>query len=244
MPAINRDHLNGGWRTRKRQDGTTYRVRSKPFKNFASTPDGVAEHETALYVPGGDAEAHAKYYSAPHGPQASVHAFVDCRSIYQSLEWHEQGWHAGDGMNGRGNTRFIAIEVCTNEDAPGAWANAVALTRWLRAEGHAGDELQRHWDFTRKNCPRLLRHDLADLGKVGLTASQQALARKLEAQLTAAGWDWDRFCADVRAEAPADAPVSPTTPAVPAGYIAGQPIIAGLNEVISKLVATRDSIET
>ena len=224
LPPINRDHLNAGWRTRTRtkDDGTveTFRIRAKPFRNFAPAPaDGVAVHETALYVVGGTAERNAEYYAAPHGPQASVHAFVDDVGIWQSLEWHEQGWHAGDGMRGRGNTRFIAIEVCTRGDIPKAYAHAVALVRWLRSEGHAGDALAQHHDFSGKNCPRLLRHALGDLSQVEPNGERRAYATRLEAQLVKRGWDWDHLRALVNAggaSVPVPTAPAPAVPAAPA----------------------------
>ena len=92
----------------------------------------ITIHQTGNPRPTADAHAHARWLAreAPY----SWHATIDDREVWQSLDWGEQGWHAGDGAGGPGNTTSIGLEICMHEgiDAPAADLNAAWLTAQLR----------------------------------------------------------------------------------------------------------------
>jgi N-acetylmuramoyl-L-alanine amidase CwlA len=117
----------------------------------------ITIHQTGNPRPTADAHAHARWMAreAPY----SWHATIDDREVWQSLDWGEQGWHAGDGADGPGNTTSIGLEICMNEgiDEAAADLNAAWLTARLRLDGHGHEGIVQHNHWSGKNCPALIR---------------------------------------------------------------------------------------
>ena len=134
------------------------RTGNRPNRPFA---DGLAAfitiHQTGNPRPTANAHAHARWMAreAPY----SWHATIDDREVWQSLDWGEQGWHAGDGADGPGNTTSIGLEICMHEgiDEAAADLNAAWLTARLRLDGHGYEGIVQHNHWTGKDCPALLR---------------------------------------------------------------------------------------
>ncbi len=134
------------------------RTENRPNRPFAG---GLAAfitiHQTGNPRPTADAHAHARWMAreAPY----SWHATIDDHEVWQSLDWSEQGWHAGDGAGGPGNTTSIGLEICMNEgiDEAAADLNAAWLTARLRLDGHGHEGVVQHSHWTGKNCPALIR---------------------------------------------------------------------------------------
>lgn len=134
------------------------RTDNRPNRPFAG---GLAAfitiHQTGNPRPTANARAHARWMArqAPY----SWHATIDDREVWQSLDWGEQGWHAGDGSDGPGNTTSIGLEICMNEgiDEAAADLNAAWLTARLRLDGHGYEGIVQHNHWTGKNCPALIR---------------------------------------------------------------------------------------
>ena len=85
---------------------------------------------------------------------------MDDKVIYQHLPLDENGWHAGDGAGGTGNRESIGIEICENQDGnrSRAEANAAWLTAKLLEAYNLGlNRVKQHYDWSGKNCPRVLR---------------------------------------------------------------------------------------
>ena len=88
---------------------------------------------------------------------------MDDKVIYQHLPLTENGWHAGDGTNGPGNRKSIAIEICVNRD--GNLARAEANAAWLAAKLIKEVNtlkpfpacMKQHYDWSKKNCPAQIR---------------------------------------------------------------------------------------
>lgn len=117
-------------------------------------------HDTANTDAGADARAHAAYLKTYPDLLASWHFTVDDRFIYQHLPLNENGWHAGDGVNGTGNRQSIGIEICENSDGDRSLAekNAAWLTAGLLVNFSLTPErVKQHYDWSGKNCPRVLR---------------------------------------------------------------------------------------
>ena len=133
--------------------------RNRP--GYKLEPRYITVHDTANTSAGADAKAHAAYLKKnPPASEASWHFTVDDKVIYQHLPLNENGWHAGDGTNGTGNRQSIGIEICENRD--GNRAKAEANAAWLVAKllkdyGLGLDRVKQHYDWSGKNCPRVLR---------------------------------------------------------------------------------------
>lgn len=92
--------------------------------------------------------------------QASFHIVVDEREAIECIPLNEVTWHAGDGRNGTGNRKTISIEICESGNREKTLQNAIELTAKLLYErGWGVDKLRRHFDWSGKNCPRILNYN-------------------------------------------------------------------------------------
>jgi len=88
---------------------------------------------------------------------ASWHICVDEKEAIEMIPLNEVAWHAGDGRNGTGNRKSIALEICESGDRQKTLENAALLAaKILRERGWGIDKLRRHWDWSGKPCPRIL----------------------------------------------------------------------------------------
>lgn len=115
-------------------------------------------HDTGNPRPGADAIAHYRYFGGGNR-QASAHYFVDDKGVVQIIEDAWAAWHCGDGRGRYGITNFnsIGIEICINQDGnyEKAVENTLTLTRELMVfYGISKDHVLRHYDASRKICPR------------------------------------------------------------------------------------------
>lgn len=90
--------------------------------------------------------------------QASYHIVVDDHEAIECLPLNENGWHSGDGSGTKsGNRTSIGVEICESGDYAKALDNAIKLVaRMLIERGWGVDRLRRHWDWSKKICPRLM----------------------------------------------------------------------------------------
>ena len=134
--------------------------RNRP--GYRLDPKYITIHDTANTQSGADARAHAQYLKGSTAASLPVswHFTVDDKVIIQHLPLSENGWHAGDGAKGPGNRKSIGIEICENRDGnrAAAEANAAWLVAKLLREFNLGlDRVKQHYDWSGKNCPRVLR---------------------------------------------------------------------------------------
>ena len=88
---------------------------------------------------------------------ASWHIVVDEKEAIEAIPLNEVAWHAGDGGSGTGNRKSIGIEICESGDRQRTLQNAVKLVaKLLKERGWGVDRLRRHYDWSKKNCPRIL----------------------------------------------------------------------------------------
>lgn len=89
---------------------------------------------------------------------ASFHIAVDEREAIEVLPLNENAWHAGDGSGvNSGNRTSIGIEICESGNYAKTIENAAELVaKMLRERGWGVDRLRRHYDWSRKICPRLM----------------------------------------------------------------------------------------
>lgn len=91
---------------------------------------------------------------------ASYHIVIDEKETIECLPLNEVGWHAGDGKNGPGNRKSIGIEICESGNYVKTLERAVELVAgMLKERGWGVDRLRRHYDWSGKNCPRLMNAD-------------------------------------------------------------------------------------
>ncbi|WP_053957175.1 peptidoglycan recognition protein family protein [Inediibacterium massiliense] len=91
--------------------------------------------------------------------QASFHIVVDDLEAIECIPLNEVAWHAGDGR-GKGNMASISIEICESGNREKTLANAVELvTKLLHERNWYISNLKRHYDWSKKNCPRILNYN-------------------------------------------------------------------------------------
>lgn len=120
---------------------------------------GITIHET-------DTNANARgqaAYMQRNDNWTSFHAAVDDKDIVVCLPLDRAGWHAGDGTNGPGNRKTLAIEIenyygTNNLEAYNkARANGEKLAGyWMYVYGLSKNSLNyyMHKDWSGKHCPR------------------------------------------------------------------------------------------
>lgn len=121
----------------------------------------IVIHETDNWSKGADAKAHAT--AMKNGNLAgTVHYYVDSKSVYQTLDHSDGAWAVGDGKGKYGitNRNSINIEICVNPETD--YYTAVDKAEQLAAQllkqyGWGTDRLKRHYDASRKNCPRRIQ---------------------------------------------------------------------------------------
>jgi N-acetylmuramoyl-L-alanine amidase len=153
-------------------------------------PEYITIHETDNPSKGADDLAHARLQESGNSRQASWHLQVDEDSCIQSIPFNECAMHAGDGSNGTGNRKSIAIEICVNQGGNyiNAVKNAAEITRQLMAQFNIPvTNVVQHNRWSGKHCPRHLRD--GDFGIdwnyfIGLVKTKQSEPKGVEVQLT------------------------------------------------------------
>lgn len=126
-------------------------------------PAYVVIHETDNWSKGAGAKAHAT--AMKNGNLAgTVHYYVDSTSIYQTLDHKDGAYAVGDGGGKYGitNRNSINIEICVNPESD--YYKAVDKAEQLAASllkqyGWGVDRLKRHYDASRKHCPRRIQDE-------------------------------------------------------------------------------------
>lgn len=113
---------------------------------------------------------------------ASYHIVVDEREAIECIPLSEAAWHAGDGSAATsGNRTSIGVEICESGDYAQTVANAVHLVaRLLHERGWDITKLRRHYDWSGKNCPRLMNVDGKWSGWVSFVAEVKAKLAELK----------------------------------------------------------------
>ena len=87
---------------------------------------------------------------------ASWHIVIDEKEAIEAVPLGEVAWHAGDG-NGQGNRASIGIEICESGNRQKTLQKAVELVaKMLKERGWGVDRLRRHYDWSKKICPRIM----------------------------------------------------------------------------------------
>ena len=118
----------------------------------------IVVHDTGNKSKGADAMAHYRYFNSGNR-NASAHYFVDDKEIVQLVPDDKSAWHVGDGRGKFGilNSNSIGIEICVNSDGDyeTAYNKTIELVKYLMEKHNIPfDNVVRHYDASRKSCPR------------------------------------------------------------------------------------------
>lgn len=88
------------------------------------------------------------------------HIVVDEKEVIECMPLDNVAYHAGDGREGKGNTKSIGIEICESGDREKTLNNAkILVANMLKERGWKIDRLKRHFDWSGKNCPSILNYN-------------------------------------------------------------------------------------
>lgn len=86
--------------------------------------------------------------------EISFHYVVDESTCIACIPPNEIAWHA---RNAVGNATSLALEICESGNRVQTLQNAITATaNLLKQYGWGVDNLRRHYDWSGKNCPRIL----------------------------------------------------------------------------------------
>lgn len=117
------------------------------------TPQYITIHSTAN--PKSTAKNERDWLVNPSNNRtASWHICVDEKQAVEAIPLNEVAWHAG---NRNGNYTSIGIEICESGDRAKTIQNVVELVAKMLLDRNWGiDKLRRHFDWSGKNCPRIM----------------------------------------------------------------------------------------
>ena len=128
---------------------------------YGMVPEGITVHNTA-----NDASARNEAsYMRSNNNEVSFHIAVDDVEAIQLIDFNRNAWHAGDGGNGFGNRKTIAIEICDSKSGGDRFIKAeknaaIIVAKLLKEFGWGFDRVYTHQKHSGKYCP----HRTLDLG--------------------------------------------------------------------------------
>lgn len=128
---------------------------------YSMVPECIVVHNTA-----NDASARNEIkYMQSNNKEVSFHFAVDDKEVVQGIPLIRNGWHAGDGGNGKGNRTGIGIEICYSKSGGDRFIEAEKnaaefIASLLDVYGWSIDKVKKHQDFSGKYCP----HRTLDMG--------------------------------------------------------------------------------
>ena len=104
-------------------------------------------------------------YMIGNDKKVSFHYAVDDKEIVQGIPTNRNAYHAGDGRNGDGNRKGIAVEICYSKSGGDRFIQAEKnaaefIASLLKEKGWGIDKVKKHADFSKKYCP----HRTLDMG--------------------------------------------------------------------------------
>ena len=122
---------------------------------YEMTPVGICIHNTA-----GDRTARAEIDDmGTNSKEVSFHIAIDDKEALIAIPLNRNAWHAGDGLYGEGNRRYISIEICYSyskydlfDIAEARAIKEVALL--LKKYNWTVNNVRKHKDFSATECPK------------------------------------------------------------------------------------------
>lgn len=121
---------------------------------YSMKAEAITIHNTA-----NDASAYNEIaYMNRNNNQVSFHFAVDNKEVVQGIPVDRNAWHAGDGGNGYGNRKTIAIEICYSLSGGARFDAAERLAakftaQLLKERGWGVDKVGTHQMRSGKYCP-------------------------------------------------------------------------------------------
>lgn len=121
---------------------------------YGMVPEGITVHNTA-----NDASARNEAsYMKSNNNEVSFHIAVDDVEVIQLIDFNRNAWHAGDGGNGFGNRKTIAIEICYSKSGGDRFIKAeknaaIIVAKLLKEFGWGFDRVYTHQKHSGKYCP-------------------------------------------------------------------------------------------
>ncbi|ODB73542.1 N-acetylmuramoyl-L-alanine amidase, partial [Bacillus velezensis] len=144
------------------------------------TPEYITIHNTA-----NDASAANEISYMTGNPEStSYHFAVDDIEVIQGIPLNRNAWHSGDGTNGTGNRKSIAVEICYSKSGGARYRAAEALAikfvaQLLKERGWGVDKIRKHQDWNGKYCPhRILSEGRWEQVKAAIAAELERLGGK------------------------------------------------------------------
>lgn len=130
---------------------------------YIMDPTRIVIHNTANDA---SAENEIKYMQSNNN-QVSFHYAVDDKQAVQGVDLWRNAWHAGDGVNGKGNREGIAIEICYSKSGGARFEKAEKNAAELAAQllinfGWGIDKITKHQDYP--TIPKYCPHRTLDMG--------------------------------------------------------------------------------
>jgi len=118
------------------------------------TPIGICIHNTYNDAPA----INEITYMKNNDSSTSYHIAVDDKEAIQAIPFNRNAFHAGDGGNGTGNRKYIAVEICYSKSGGERFKKAESraaseVAAILKQYGWGIDRVKAHRDFAKKDCP-------------------------------------------------------------------------------------------
>ena len=128
---------------------------------YKMEPEYITVHNTANDA---SAENEVKYMISNNN-EVSFHYAVDDKEAVQGVLTDRNTWNAGDGANGTGNRKSIAVEICYSKSGGERFIQAeknaaIVVADLLKGWDLGVDRVRKHQDWNGKYCP----HRTLDMG--------------------------------------------------------------------------------
>ena len=128
---------------------------------YKMEPKYITVHNTANDA---SAENEVKYMISNNN-EVSFHYAVDDKEAVQGVLTDRNTWNAGDGANGTGNRKSIAVEICYSKSGGERFIQAeknaaIVVADLLKGWDLGLDRVRKHQDWNGKYCP----HRTLDMG--------------------------------------------------------------------------------
>ena len=128
---------------------------------YKMEPEYITVHNTANDA---SAENEVKYMISNNN-EVSFHYAVDDKEAVQGVLTDRNTWNAGDGANGTGNRKSIAVEICYSKSGGERFIQAeknaaIVVADLLKGWDLGLDRVRKHQDWNGKYCP----HRTLDMG--------------------------------------------------------------------------------
>lgn len=120
---------------------------------YDMVPEEIATHNTANDAPAMNEIS----YMLNNNNMTSYHFAVDDVEAVQGLPLNRNGFHAGDGANGRGNRKSIGVEICYSKSGGDKFTKAeqngaTLIAMLLKQYGWGIEKVKKHQDYSGKYC--------------------------------------------------------------------------------------------